>query len=376
MTIRVSHLIAGLPVGGAERMLAALCKHGRDVGIKSSVVCLGPSGPVSDDLTRDHIAVEHLGLETIWKFPLARRAIRDALASQAPDVIQAWMYHSNLAATLAARRLDVPVAWNIRQSLHRPDLFKATTRLVIRTNARLSRRSAAIVYNSGIARSQHEQRGFDKSKGVLIPNGVDVGKFAGDVAARRGLREAMAIDEDVIVAVAVGRANAIKGHEVLLAAVRIAANSGVPLHFLLVGEGVTWDAPPYAYYRDEADVQECVTLAGSRHDIPDVLMAADLFVSSSWTEGFPNAVAEAMAAGLPCVVTDVGDSALLAGDTGRIVDPGNPQALADAVVAIAMAEPSKRHRLGAAARDRVRREFSMQAMCQRYRDLYRSLQAG
>jgi glycosyltransferase involved in cell wall biosynthesis len=373
MTIRVAHVIAGLPVGGAERMLLALCDHGRKVGLESTVICLAPPGPVSEQLRDAGIPLEHLGLTSVWRFPLGLGPLKRRLQSVDPDVIQGWMYHGNIAALAAGRGTNAPVAWNIRQSLHRTDLFKGTTRLMIRANAAVSQRVDSIVYNSEVARNQHEKIGFTEATGTLIPNGVDPQRFTTDLEQNPGLRQSLGIEHDAIVIIAVGRANAIKGHDVLLQAARKVSQAKVPIHFLVVGEGTCWSAEPYAEFASDASIRQSVTLAGGRNDVPDLLSIADVFVSASKTEGFPNAVAEAMAAGLPCVVTDVGDSAMLLADAGLVVSPGDADGLAMGIVDLAQRTEADRKALGAGGRQRIQSEFSIDAMVQRYADHYRSL---
>jgi len=244
---------------------------------------------------------------------------------------------------------------------------------MIWVNAKASRRADSIIYNSNVARSQHEKSGFAATGGVLIPNGVDPQRFTSDREQSPALRQSLGIEHDAIVIIAVGRANAIKGHDVLLQTARKVSKAKAPVHFLIVGEGTCWQAEPYAEFASDASIRQCVTLVGVRNDVPDLLSVADVFVSASKTEGFPNAVAEAMAAGLPCVVTDVGDSAMLLGDAGLVVPPGDAGALAMGIVDLAQRTEADRKALGTGGRRRIQSGFSIDAMVQRYADHYRSL---
>lgn len=373
MSLKVAHVITGLAVGGAERMLCNLVKAWSPGDVDSAVICLGPEDALSEELMANGASVTHLGLGSIWRFPFALRSISKIIAAYRANLVQGWMYHGNLAAQLARRPAHTPVAWNVRQSLHRPDLFKATTRLTIRANARLSRRPQSIIYNSRAARHQHEAIGFRPDRGICIPNGVEIDRFAPAPGTREETRRQWGLSDENLVAIAVGRAHPIKGHRFLMDAVAPTVAALPNVRFVIVGRGASWDAAPFSAYADNALVRNATILIGERSDVPCLLAAADVFVSSSETEGFPNAVAEAMATGLPCVVTDVGDSAFLLGGCGQVVEPGDAAALSAALTRVLGLLPEARLELGRSARERVEAEFSLAHIATLYRDHYRQL---
>jgi glycosyltransferase involved in cell wall biosynthesis len=354
-------------------MLLALCDVGREVGLDSTVICLAPPGPVSGQLLDIGIPVTHIGLTSIWQFPIQTGAIKRELRKSAPDVVQGWMYHGNIAALMAGRGTGAPIVWNVRQSLHRTDLFKRTTRLMIRANASVSGHADMIIYNSEVARRQHEELGFAKAGGALIPNGVDLVRFGAGHAGGAALRDSLGIPEDAIVFIAVGRANAIKGHDLLLRAAREVSKADVPVRFLVVGEGTSWNVDPYIEFAGETGVRRIVTLAGGRDDVPELLSMADVFVSSSRTEGFPNAVAEAMASGVPCLVTDVGDSSALVGDAGLVIPASDAGALVQGILDLAGRSTDELEAIGQVGMHRIQSEFSIRAMAAEYAGHYRSL---
>jgi len=370
MTIRVVHVITGLDVGGAEMALLGIAAGGRKSGVEPAVICLGSRGPVSELLEQENIAVHHIGLRSVWRFPVSLPRLRSVLRDLRPDLVQGWMYHGNLAATLTSRGADVPVAWNVRQSLHRVDLFKVTTRLTIRANAALSRCADSIIYNSQVARQQHEAIGFWPAVGTRIPNGVDLRRFSSDCGDRDRNRRDLSIADDETVIISVGRVHPIKGHEVLMRAFGRVVRNNPNVKLLVIGRGAAWDLKPFSEFVSEAVIRERTLLLGERDDVAELLAAADVFVSTSHTEGFPNAVAEAMAARLPCVVTDVGDSRLLVGDFGRIIAAGDADAVADALLEMTLRSPESRHAVGNGARSRIEHEFSLPKVAQQYADHY------
>lgn len=373
MTLAVAHVVTGLNVGGAEKFLCGMAVAARDHGIEPSVVCLSERGPVSALLEASGIPLTHLGMRSIWRFPFLLRRLRKTLLAIQPDLVQGWMYHGNLAATLAMRGTAVPVAWNVRQSLHRIDLFKSTTRQTIKWNARFSNAAASIIYNSQTAREQHEELGFSTRAGGRIPNGVDLGHFGAGTSDRLETRAELGIHSNDVVVLAVGRAHAIKGYDVLLQAIPrvVAANPAV--RFVVAGSGTDWSEDPFSAHAQNDQVRNATTLLGRRDDVAQLLEAADVFVSSSHTEGFPNAVAEAMASRLVCVATDVGDARLLLDGNGSVVEPGNVAGLADALIAVTGLDIEARRRIGAGARLRIENEFSLDAIVAKYVDHYQSV---
>ena len=368
MTLKVAHVITGLEVGGAEKALLSIATASRQFDVKPVVVCLTERGPVSELLEAEKVSVHHIGMRSVLQFPMGVTRLSKVLQDLRPDLIQGWMYHGNLAATMASSGIDVPVAWNVRQSLHRVDLFKKSTRLMIKANAALSRRANSIIYNSQVARQQHEEIGFWPACGTCIPNGVDLQCFRPDLADRNRVRQELSIAADETVVIAVGRVHPIKGHEVLMRAVELVVRADPEVRFVVVGKGADWSLEPFSAFGSKASIRERTLLLDEGHNVAELLAAADVFVSTSHTEGFPNAVAEAMAAQLPCVVTDVGDSRMLLADFGRVVVPGDADAVAEALLGMTLGTPESRHKIGAGARSRVTREFSLAKIAEEYLD--------
>jgi glycosyltransferase involved in cell wall biosynthesis len=207
----------------------------------------------------------------------------------------------------------------------------------------------------------------------VISNGVDTGRFFPSPEARQTLRAALGVPLDVPLVGAVGRLHPIKDYGTFFAAAQ-RLRKGLPqARFILAGEGLSGDEPQVARWVKEAGLTDYVYLLGQRDNVSDLYNALDVFVSSSNSEGFPNVIIEAMACGVPCVATDVGDSALIVADTGLIVAPENPQALADAVTQLLLLSPAERASLGSEARTRVCQRFTIECIGEQYAELYRKL---
>jgi glycosyltransferase involved in cell wall biosynthesis len=285
------------------------------------------------------------------------------------------MYHANLVGGLAARLAGIrPLAWGIRQSVLDPRYHKRTTIWTARLCARLSRHLPdRIVCCSEAVRRAHAAFGYETGRMVVLPNGFDLDAYRPDPAVRLSVRQELGLPEGTLLIGLVARFNPQKDHHNFMQAAALLHARLPDVHFLLCGDGVSMQNAELAQWVEEADIGPNIHLLGCRQDVPRLSAALDIASSSSYGEGFPNVVGEAMACGVPCVVTDVGDSALIVGDTGRVVPPRNPQALAEAWHDLLIAGPNYRRLLGTAARRRIQECFSLPTITRRYEQLYEEM---
>lgn len=373
--IRVAHVIPDLAIGGAETALVRLLEGLDGARFASLVVTLRDGGELVERARRAGVRVVSLGMRTRLPSPLTLPRLRAALVSFAPDVVQGWMYHGNLAAWTATRLVQPrpALAWNVRQSLAGLDHERGLTRLVIRANARLSSAADAIVNNSRASATQHADRGFDARRVEIIPNGFDTDVFRPDPEAGAEVRAQLGIAPGSLVAGMVARFDPVKRHDLFLDAVARARRDGLDVHALLVGSGIVRENAALARRIAGAGLDGHVHLLGARHDVARLLPALDVLVSASWTEGFPNAVGEAMACGVPCVVTDTGDCAAIVGDAGVVVPPGDGAALARALPEMLRRPAHERSAMGARGRTRIAADYTLAACTARYAALYAKL---
>lgn len=372
-------MINGLSVGGAEmtlfRLLGALAGSGCEARV-ASLLDLGPVGPRIADLGVPVAALEARGVRAGLSAMLSlRRLVRDFR----PHVVQGWMYHANLASLAGARLAGskAPVLWNVRHSVDDISREKRLTAAAIRLGARLSGRTAGVVYNAQVSARQHEALGFDRSRTLVIANGVDVAQFAAKDDARQALRASLDFPQAWLLVGSVARFHPMKGHAVFLRAAEQLAGLRDDVGFVLVGRDV--DDGNEALRADvrARGLERRVRLLGERADVERIVPGLDIFTSSSeWGEGFPNAVAEAMACGVPCVVTDVGDSAHVVGECGVVVEPGNADALLRGWRSLIDAGCATRRRQGERSRRRVEEHFALASIAARYLRLYRDVSGG
>jgi glycosyltransferase involved in cell wall biosynthesis len=376
--VTVLHVITGLNVGGAETMLAKLIESGEGdpSRLAPAVLSMLTPGNLAGRIRAQgaplHSLDMHLGLPSAlaaWRLARIARSVR-------PDLLQGWMHHGNLAATCAAwaMRTRPPVIWNVRHSLVDIGHEKPLTRAVLRLGAALSDTPSAIIYNSKTAAGQYEALGFPADRTVIIPNGFDCHQFRPRDGAREMLGQMFGIDRGATVVGMVARVHPMKDPAMLVDAIGRARAAGHDLHLLLVGTGM--DKPPAALAEAiRATLPENrVTLVSERHDVATWLSGLDILaLPSAWGEGFPNIIGEAMASGVPCVATDVGDSGWIMGRSGRLVPPRDPAAMAEALGALALAGSNARRSLGETGRARVVALFSLRQIAKQYAALYEAV---
>ena len=338
------------------------------------VISLTDLGEIADGLRALDIPVFAAGMTRGSRLPPVgafTRLVRE-LRRLRPDLVQTWMYHANLVgglASLAAGR--PPLIWSIRQTNLDAESVRRRTALVARLGAKLSHRLPhCLLYNSKVSRRVHEAIGYRADRARVIPNGFDVEKFQSAPKDRAALRRELGLAEDRIVIGLIARFDPQKDHRSFLEAAALVRRQSPTVELLLAGLDVDQRNAGLTAEIARLGLTDSVHLLGHRRDVPRLLGALDIACSSSMGEGFPNAVGEAMAAGLPCVVTDVGDSAFLLGNCGHVVPPREPAALAEALLSVVRSSPAERRRLGQAARARIERKFSLAAVAGQHMDIW------
>ncbi len=372
--MRLLHIITGVNVGGAETMLARLLENARlTPEIHQEVLTLMSPGVAGERIAKTGTPVHSLDMRT--GRPSLSAAVRLVALTRSirPDLIMGWMHHGQLAASLAALMMPEPttVIWNVRHSLNGFRQEKLLTRLVLRIGGMISRTPAAIIYNSRAARSQYRDVGYRPRCTAVIPNGFDSSVFAPREPARRTLCSTFGLPEKGTLIGMVARNHPMKDVSNLLAGFSRMAGQFPAAHLFVAGEGMDQPGPAAKVMLQFLPPHRC-TLVGHRTDVAEWLAGLDILaLPSAWGEGFPNIVGEAMACGVPCVATDVGDAKWVIGATGRVVPPANSVALADALLELAQLGVDGRAVLGRAARDRILEHFALPKIVDHYAALYR-----
>jgi len=375
--ISVTFIIPSLGSGGAEGMLYRLLLRLDRAQFTAKVISLideGPS-PIVEKIQALGVPIRFLGMQPGRPNPIALLRLARWLREDPPDLISTWQYHADLIGGLAARLSgSIPVAWGIRQSDLSREGNKRLTLLTARMCAGLSRwLPRKIICCSEASQQVHAALGYAAEKMVVIPNGYDLGTFRPDSAAREAIREELRIPEDAPVIGLVGRFHPQKDHCNFIWAAGSLHKDRPGVYFVLCGQDVNWENAELTRWIDEAGIRKMIYPLGRRDDIPQITAAFDIACLASSTEGFPNIVSEAMSCEVPCVVTDVGDAAQIVGQTGLVVPPRNPAALAAALRKMVDLGREGRNQLGRAARQRITEQFDLPQIVARYESLFQEL---
>ncbi len=364
--LKICHVITTTRMGGAETQLLRFLQASAGQPWRQSVVCLEPAGELAQAMAQAGAALTCLDLRPSPAGLLQGLGrLRAYLAREQPQLVQTWMYHADLLGLLAVQLPPrpagrPPVIWSLRCS----DLeFSPRTRALVWLCARLSRRPWAILANSQAGASFHARLGYATRRLRVIPNGFDTTVFRPDPQARVQTRAELGLEPQHLAVIRVARHDPNKDLETFLAAAREAALRQPCLRFILVGQGMSPENPALAPCQ-EPPLRGLVQLLGRREDLPRLLAGMDLYLQSSKSEGLPGALGEAMSAGLCCVATDVGDSALMLGEAGFLAPPGQPFALAQALLSALALPADQRLALGLRARRNIVDNYGLEALVQ------------
>jgi glycosyltransferase involved in cell wall biosynthesis len=372
---KVLHIISNLTMGGAETMLLRLLERTDLAEFPSEVVSLMDVSVMGERIRATGVPVRALGIHPRRPNPLGLLRLAREIRRVRPDVIQTWMYHADLLGGLAALLAGrPPVVWGIRHSTLDASATRRRTIWTARLCARLSSRvPTRITCCSETGRRVHVQLGYQAEKMQVIPNGFDLSRFQPEAEARVSLRQELALPGETPLIGLIARFAPEKDHANFIRAAGRLAQRCPDVHFVLCGRGVTPENSALAAQIDSEGLAERCHLLGDRDDVPRLTPAFDLATCSSSSESFPQILGEAMACGVPCVTTDVGDAALIVGETGRVVPSRDPEALANAWGDLLDAGADERQRLGQLARDRIGEQFAIDDVVARYHTLYREL---
>jgi len=361
--LRVMHVITGLDTGGAEMQLSHLALARRAAGAEDMVVSLLPGGALRARLEQAGVAVHDLGMRRGRPSLSAFLRLRSLIRRFRPRIVQSWMYHADLMAAFALRYSgrweETPLIWGIRCSDMNLADYGRTLRWTVRLCARYSHLPDLVVTNSEAGLAAHHRIGYRPFRERVVDNGIDTERFRPDAALRDEVRGELGIDPNVPLVAHVARVDPMKDHDTLLKAMGALPD----VELLLIGLGTERLASRANWHG-----------LGRRGDVPRLLAACDLIVNSSaYGEGFSNALAEGMAAGLPAVATDVGDAARIIGESGRIVPPRDAEALAEAIRELALEPLTFRATRRLHSRTLIEKQFSIAANVAAFEEVYASL---
>lgn len=366
MRMLVLHIIDSLKVGGAQQLELTLAQAARSSNeLALSVISLrgDEDGPLARDLRALGVSVESEPAASPFHPAVVARLVQRVRA-QHPSVVHTHLTNANLAGVVAARLAGVPVVATLHNV--RTRRWQRLEALLLRTCASTAiavGRSVADAYRPWLGRLPLE----------VLPNPVAKMEALAP-AERAGLRRTLAGEADRPLLLAVGRLTPQKGYADLLTAMGHLRERYPNFRLAIAGQGEL--AVGLQARIDELGLGAQVQLLGVRSDVPRLLAASDVYVSASQWEGLPVALLEAMAAGLPCVATAVGEVPhLLTPASGVCVPVGAPAQMA-AAVADLLDQPARRQALGRAAQDYVARHHNPEGWVERLRTIYARVAAA
>ena len=371
--IRILHVITSLNQGGAEGVLERLTN-----GLKSNfdhiiISLIGKNSYLENEISKNGGAVFNLNVNGFFSAVTAILSIIKIARNYRADIIQTWLYHADFLGTLArllsGKRLLV---WSVRcSSLDRPDA-PWTTHILIRILSIFSFIPDGILFNSFSGRAAHKALGY-RSEMTVIPNGFDLQKFQFNPDSREKFRSEIGVTNHMFVVGFIARFHRIKDHRCFLSAAKYIHSTNPHVRFVLVGLGMDSKNLELVGDIEKVGLRNFVTLLGSRSDIPCVMSGLDCLTLTSKSEGFSNVLGEAMALGLPCVSTDVGDARLILDDIGKVVPVGDAQAVANAIQTIINLGSARRLSLSRRNRKKIQDEYDLNDTVKRYTSFYKDI---
>lgn len=376
--MKLTLVITNLATGGAETMLLKLLQQLDRSRFSPTVISLMGQGEIGPRIQALGIPVHTLCMSPDMPNPLMVLRLARLLRQLQPDVVHTWMYHADLLGGFAARLAGCNrVIWGIHHSNLSKTENKRSTLWVVKACALLSRHLPAQILSCSVrAKDIHAAVGYAAHKLHVIPNGFELNRFVPDAAAQASVRAELGLAPDAPLVGLIARFDSQKNHFGFVEAAALVHAQQVDVHFVLAGTGVDANNTELATAIVAKGLQAHMHLLGRRDDVPRLMSSLDVLASSSFGEAFPNVLGEAMACGVPCVVTDVGDSAEIVGDTGRVVPAGDMAGLARELVEVLRLPPQDKATLGVQARARVAANYEIGHVARLYETFYERVLAN
>jgi glycosyltransferase involved in cell wall biosynthesis len=371
---KIVHIITGLGSGGAEHMLYKLLKYSDKKKYYHEVISLMDEGVYGEKIKSQGIKVHCLNISrnNIRIKDIFKALLRAIKICKDFDIIDTWLYHADIFGFIVAKILfSKRLIWNIRHSNLDKEANKARTLKIVRINSILSRFVDCITYNSNKAFENHIKFGYTNKNSVIVPNGFELDKFKFDLESRLIVRNELGLNQEQKVIITVGRWDIQKDYYTLLKALNELKKHNKNFKMIMCGTNLDYSNEELTDLIDTYELRENIILLGRREDVPSLLSASDIYVSSSLGESFSNAIGEAMACELPCIVTNVGDSRAIIGDTGKVVEARDYVSLCNSILSFINANDLREK--GKSARIRVSENYDIRDIVQVFQDVFNKL---
>lgn len=369
--MRLVHLINGLGKGGAENTLFQIIRYRSNTSIEQKVISLGMNHFYEDKIEAEGIPVIDVGIKhnPIKALLKISHIVRDA------DVLNCWLYHSNfIGGLMMFLHPHIKVIWNIRHSNLSPAYNKKGTLLINKVCALMSGLVHKIAYNGKRAQMVHEAIGYKAEAAVVLDNGCDIDEYCFKKLGREKLLHELDIRKNKRIILSLTKDAPIKDWPSFVKAFAKCKMQKKDIVAVMCGQGIVPDNVAIINACNELGLKigEDIFLLGLRHDVPELLSAADLYVLHSAGEAFPNSLLQAMSCGCLSITTDVGDARRIINDECRVIIPGDIQALADKIITFLGMGKNARDLLKKADCERVKKYFNIRDIVKAYEKMYTS----
>ncbi len=368
--MKIIHIITSLGDGGAENTLYKICKY--DIFNEHVVISLKKSGKYFSLLNKLGVKVYCLNLKfySFHKFFI----LLNILQHLKPDIVQTWLVHADLIGGIAAKLVGVKrIIWNIRYSNFKIRKVKKLTIILLKFLSILSFWiPQLIIIVSKNAKKIFKEKGYDVKKLKFIPNGYDLSILKPDKVQKKNFCKKIKVKKYIPIIGNVARYDPKKDHSNLIRALSIIRSKKISFVCYLFGSNINKKNTELVSEIESLHLSKYIKLSNQNNNISEVMNGLDIYIqSSSYGEGFPNVVAEAMACGTPSIVTNVGDASFIVGKTGWVVPPNNPKKLATAIEKALFEFGTKKwKKRSIKARLRIQKNFQISKMLKSYNKLW------
>ena len=332
-------------------------------------------GPLIEEIKDIH-GINVISLSKRGRWDIIRFVFRfiKLLKTLQPDILYSFLPDANLVGLIVGRIVRVKrIIWGVRASNMDLSRYNWLARVSLFLSAIVSRFPNAIIVNSSAGMEFHRKIGYKNNRMDVIPNGIDTENFKPDPQSGLRVRVEWGIDEKTVSIGLIGRLDPMKDHTTFLQAVKIFDHKKCSVCFVCIGDGKEPYKSEIHSLCSALGLNGFLIWAGERYDMAAVYNAMDMITSSSFSEGFSNVIGEGMACGVPCVVTDVGDSAAIVGETGIVVSPKDPQALAAGWIRMLGHLNDKTYSIKEMARARIVYHYNSEILIQKTSRMFLSL---
>ncbi len=368
--IKVLHIITSLTAGGAQASLLKTVQNTKDKNILYGVISLKKNGIYSEEFRQS--------LDFYFECPIriSPKIIYDLfflyrkITLFSPNIIKTWLYKSDMIVTILYffMKKKPKLIWNIRCSDMGGRYDRGLNFIFIKVLSYLSKTPHMILYNSQAGINSHLKRGYSDQKTCLVKNGIDTNIFKPDKYNNKKFKKNLGIPENKLLIGIVARYDPIKGHSDFLKGISIFNNC----HALIVGDGVT-KSRELKLALNKLKLKEKVTLMEQQKNIGSIISCLDILVSTSYSEGFPTVIAEAMSCQTIVIATNVGDTKEILGEYNFLINPGDPQQLSERIKNISKMKNEIKLSLEKKLRKKIIDNYSLDKMIDKYENIYNSL---